>query len=59
LMAMIGSEYKDRDIQDAIKWYDDKEIYDNKELNDPYSRLFNLAQDKMMDKLIEIQYGVK
>jgi len=59
LMAMIATEYKDRDLQDAAKWYEDKEIYGNKELNDPYNRLFSLAQDKMMDKLIGIQYGEK
>lgn len=59
LMAMIGTEYKDRDLQDSTKWYEEKEIYANKELNDPYSRLFNIAQDKMMEKLIETQYGSK
>ena len=59
LMSIIASEYKDTNIPDMSNWYSEKEIYENKEMVDPYSRVFNLAQDKKMNQLIESQYGVK
>lgn len=57
LMAMLATEYKDRDLQDAAKWYEERDIYLNREVADPYNRLFSIAQDKKMDSLIQLQYN--
>lgn len=58
VMIAVGSDPSKNqpNLKDADQWYMEKDIYGNKELKDPTSALFNIAQDKLMDKLMELQY---
>lgn len=51
------AKYQARKNQDLQDWYNDQGIYNNqKDLPDPYSVVFSLAQDKLMEKMENQQY---
>lgn len=51
------AKYQARQNQDLQDWYNDQGIYNNqKDLPDPYSVVFSLAQDKLMEKMENEQY---
>ena len=62
LMAALTDQanfraYQAQNNVDLAEWYDDKGIYqDVPQLLDPASVLYNLAQDKIMDAMIDQQY---
>jgi len=58
LMNIIGANItKDSpNLQDRKDWYTNPVIY-TAELRDPYARLFNIAQDKLHEKLTDLQYN--
>jgi chemotaxis protein histidine kinase CheA len=57
LMNAIGAGYKDtKQMPDNNNWYQKVAIYDVKQLPDPAGQMYSFAQDRTMDKLIDLQY---
>ena len=49
--------YQKQNNIDLAEWYDDKGIYqDMPQLLDPAAFLYNMAQDKIMNEMIDQQY---
>jgi len=54
------AKYQAKQNQDLAQWYLNEGIYqDQKMLEDPYSVLYNLANDKLHDELTDLQYNYK
>ena len=54
------AKYQAKRNQDLAQWYLSEGIYqDQKMLEDPYSVLYNLANDKLHDELTDLQYNYK
>ena len=54
------AKYQAKQNQDLAQWYLSEGIYqDQKMLEDPYSVLYNLANDKLHDELTDLQYNYK
>lgn len=54
------AKYQAKQNQDLADWYLSEGIYqDQKMLEDPYSVLYNLANDKLHDELTDLQYNYK
>ena len=57
LMNAIGAGYKNtKQMPDSSNWYQKVAMYDVKQLPDPASQMYSFAQDRTMNKLIDLQY---
>ena len=57
LMNAIGAGYKNtKQMPDNSNWYQKVAMYDVKQLHDPASQMYSFAQDRTMNKLIDLQY---
>lgn len=57
LMNAIGAGYKNtKQMPDNNNWYQKVAMYDVKQLPDPAGQMYSFAQDRTMDKLIDLQY---
>ena len=57
MVALASDPTKDQaNLSDASQWYESKDIYNMDTLKDPYSVLFNQAQDIIHERMIDMQY---
>ena len=57
MVALASDPTKDQvKLSDASQWYESKDIYNMDTLKDPYSVLFNQAQDIIHERMIDMQY---
>ena len=60
LMNAIGANYKDTvSLTDNSTWYQSVDVYQQPQLIDPASSLFEGAQNGLMDQLVGMQYGAR
>ena len=59
LMNMIGASVTKNqpNLDDAALWYQSKDLYDGKQLKDPYSKMINGAQDLIHSQMVNMQYN--
>lgn len=59
LMNMIGASVTKNqpNLDDAALWYQSKDLYDGKQLKDPYSKMINGAQDLIHSQMVDMQYN--
>lgn len=60
MVALASNPTKNQaNLSDASQWYESKDIYNMDSLKDPYSVIFNQAQDIIHERMINEQYKIK